>query len=332
MRIRQLQWGDRGISVVIGTVLLVGIVTITMAVLATAILGTDFIDQSPEADIVYEEDQNGTVLIALADARGLSAENTELQLRGEGSCGSWDGDGTLGKGSVMLLEGSDCSKSLEKGDVIQLIGSDTLIDTYELRGPFADYGCEAYETELENGDPIRIENGDTVACDFTDDGNRIPNDVRVIDGGKLIGNINTSGVLEISNATVEGNVDSSTGFDLKEGAFVNGDVIADGKNVYLRGGSDVKGTIMSQHSEKDVSLEIGSTDSSTVSGSVISQRNVYIKDGNTVKGDVIADNEVVLKENAVIEGDVLEGEITECGDNATINGNDCEEHENYTGG
>ncbi|WP_256413331.1 polymer-forming cytoskeletal protein [Haloterrigena gelatinilytica] len=331
MRIRQLQWGDRGISIVIGTVLLVGIVTITMAILATAILGTDFIDQSPEADIVYEEDQNGTVLIALADARGLSAGNTELQLRGAGSCGSWDGDGTLGKGSVTLLEGSDCPDSLEEGDVIQVIGSDTLIDTYELRGPFADFGCEAYESELKNGDPIIIEDGDTVACDLTDDGSRLPNDIRVRDGGTLIGNINTSGVLEITDATVDGNVDSLDGFDLKVGSVVDGDVTADVKNVYLRDGSDVEGSIESLDSGKDVYLEVGSTESSTVGGDLMSERHVIIKDSNTVEGNVIADEEVQLKKNAIVEGDVLEGEITECGSGAEINGEPCHEHENYTG-
>ncbi|NUC73165.1 polymer-forming cytoskeletal protein [Haloterrigena sp. SYSU A558-1] len=307
MRIRQLQWGDRGISIVIGTVLLVGIVTITMAILATAILGTDFIDRSPEADIVYEEDQNGTVLIALADARGLSAGNTELQLRGAGSCGSWDGDGTLGKGSVTLLEGSDCPDSLEEGDVIQVISSGTLVDTYELRG----VSLGLCEEAIDDGS-LTITSGEELTCNLGDDSERVDVDL-TMHGGELNGmaNLSMAGSLDLHGGTINGDVDSERISELETEWTITGDFripdSAESDTVALKRDTEVGERILSE--KRSVSL----TDAYVGDGVTVTGTDELLKlEGeSSIDGDVLADrNTVRIGSDSIITGPVTAGEVT----------------------
>lgn len=134
MRLRRSSHEDRGVSVVIGTVLLIGMVTMAMAVLGAAVLSTDLVDQPPRAELVYQEDGSGTVTIGLTDVQTLTAGDTEIKLQGEGSCGTWDGSGDLEEGDTTIVDDSDCPDSLEEGDVVQVIGDRTLLDTYELQG------------------------------------------------------------------------------------------------------------------------------------------------------------------------------------------------------
>ncbi|WMT09164.1 hypothetical protein NP511_05900 [Natrinema thermotolerans] len=98
MRLPRSSRDDRGVSVVIGTVLLIGMAT-----------------------------------IGLTEVQRLTAGETEIKLQDGGSCGTWDGSGDLEEGDVTTVDKSDCGESLDKGDVLQVIGSETLLDTYELR-------------------------------------------------------------------------------------------------------------------------------------------------------------------------------------------------------
>ncbi len=116
----------------VGTVLLIGMVTMSMAVLGAAVLSTDLVDSPPRAEFVYQE-EGGTVSIGLTDVQRLTAGGTEIKLQDGGSCGTWDGSGDLEEGDITTVDGSDCGESLDKGDVLQVIGSETLLDTYELR-------------------------------------------------------------------------------------------------------------------------------------------------------------------------------------------------------
>jgi len=132
MNLRRSSRDDRGVSVVVGTVLLIGMVTMSMAVLGAAVLSTDLVDSPPRAEFVYQE-EGGTVSIGLTDVQRLTAGGTEIKLQDGGSCGTWDGSGDLEEGDITTVDGSDCGESLDKGDVLQVIGSETLLDTYELR-------------------------------------------------------------------------------------------------------------------------------------------------------------------------------------------------------
>lgn len=125
---------QRGISPTIGVVLLVAIVTMAMALIGASVLGVGLLEDQPDADLVYAEDGGGNVTIGVKDATNLQASDTEIRLEGDGTCVDWQGSGSIEEGDTMLVEAGDCPTSLSKGDVIQVISSDTLIDTYELRG------------------------------------------------------------------------------------------------------------------------------------------------------------------------------------------------------
>lgn len=261
---------DRGISVAIGVVLLVGIVTIVMAILATAVLGIDFLDRSPSADVVYEEDVDGTILIALADARGLSAGETEIRLQNVGDCATWDGSGTLGKGDTMILDGSDCPESLEQGDVLQLIGSNYLLDSYRIRNPVLDpdFDCDV-DGDIEDADDtivdadandIDVKSGSDIKCDFGDgSGGR---NFDLDSGSRLIGDISTAdGDFLANNATVDGYVellDEGEEMDIKDGSTIDGPIYGNG-TIDIDGGSTVEGHVFGtsniQLSSSDVTIE-----------------------------------------------------------------------------
>lgn len=338
MRRRHPQSAERAVSVVIGTVLLLAIVVILMSILASAVLGVDFLDRSPSADIVYEEDENGTVLIALADARGLSADNTEIRLRTEGTCRTWDGSGTLGKGDAMLLEGSDCPESLEEGDVLQVIGAQTLLDTYELRGRYPDYDCEEFEDEFNDGSLITIENGGVVSCDFTDDGSQLDNGLEVDNATTIIGNVNVRDNAQLRDGSmIDGSVRAGSSKDVilqddGDASIVSGDIIG-GRNADIDGGGTIEGSVtvsksvwVRESGEVEGTIEAGEDvllDRDAIVGDAItltgSSRLVEV-DNATVRGSVYADdNDVLLKGDGIIEGDVT-ADTVECKDDSEIHG------------
>lgn len=331
--------GERGISVVIGTVLLVAIVAITMAIIAAALLGGDFYDRSPSADIIYEEDADGSVLIALTDVRGLSAGNTEIKLENGGSCGYWDGSGTLGKGDATTVEGSDCSESLEEGDVIQVIGAQTLLDTYELRGRYPDYHCEEFEDEFNDGSQITIENGGVVSCDFSDDGGQLDNGLEVDNATTIIGKVNVRDNAQLRDGSIiDGSVQSGSSKDVilqddGEASTISGDIIG-GRNADIDGGGTVEGSVTVTRSiwvrdsgEVEGAIEAGEDvllDQNAIVDNDItltgSSRLVEVTDA-TVTGNVHADdNEVLLKGDGIIDGDVT-ADTVECKDDSEIHGN-----------
>ncbi|PCR89528.1 type IV pilin [Natrinema ejinorense] len=131
MQSRRLPWDERAVSPVIGTVLLVGIVAMTMTLLGTALFGGGLFEQSSSAEFTYQT-ESGTVKIGVTDVRGLSADDTEIRIKGGPSCGTWDGSGSIEKGDVTEIDSTDCSFS--NGDVIQIVTPDRLLDTYEVRG------------------------------------------------------------------------------------------------------------------------------------------------------------------------------------------------------
>lgn len=309
---------DRGVSIVIGTVLLVGIVSIAMAVLGAAILGTDFVDQSPRAEFVYQEDRSGTVAIALSDVQRLIGDETEIKLRGEGSCGTWEGSGALEDGDLTRVSWNDCPTDLEEGDVLQVIGSNTLLDTYELQGRYPDHGCEAIpSSDFDDGSQIELDSGDTIACELTDGGNRLDNSLQIDQETSLIGDVKLTKAVELTTSgtnEIVGDISTQKGVDVKDGSIVVGSIEAD-KSVDVYAGSEVDGPI---EAGEDVMLDSDATvnDDITVTGS---GRLVEVDDA-TVTDDVHADdNDVVLKGDGAIDGDVT-ADAVECKDDSEING------------
>lgn len=419
---------DRAISPVIGVVLLVAIAVASSALVATAVLGGDFLDDSPSAELVYAEKDPGEVIVAVKEVSGLTRGGTEIRLAGGGDCGVWGGSGDLEPGDTLRLNGTDCTESLDEGDVLQIVGGSTLVDTYELQGvspsvPFsveindtndpvipdddedlevevnvtntgnetadeevtvrvtdlddgselgvksheeeidpgnnetytftfnateddigayevsavgssdvdveevaiADYGCEEFEDDFDDGDEIEIDDDEVVACDFVaDDGSPLDNDLTI--DGTLVGSAKVTGLIEFRK--------DSDG----EGAII-GNITADGNNVKVNAGSSITGSITNVDGGRDVIFETGET--TEVHGNVSSARNVDIKDSHVINGTVILtgsedwvelqksakitgdvnadDNDVTLKDDATIEGDVVGDEVT-CEGDSSIEG------------
>ncbi|WP_226481333.1 polymer-forming cytoskeletal protein [Natrinema amylolyticum] len=299
MRFRRLQSDETAVSAVIGTVLLVGIATITMAILAAAILGVGLFEQPPDAELVYQEDEDGTVAIGLIDVRGLTADNTEIRLEGEGSCGNWDGSGDLERGDVTVVDGVDCSEPLEENDVLQVIGSNLLLGTYELRGRA--YNCDAFTGAFNDGSEITVDRGEPVSCDFVDtDGGRLDNQLEINNETKLIGDVNVTQSVDLKDGDIVGDIDTD---DL----------------LTLRDGSDIDGSVRSGPS-KDVILEVETGETSTITGDIEGGRDAIIKDDNVVEGSVTVDRNVEIKDGGEIGGSIDAGRQVTLKSNSYVGG------------
>ncbi|AGB32806.1 Type II secretory pathway component [Natrinema pellirubrum DSM 15624] len=342
MNLRRSSRDDRGVSVVVGTVLLIGMITMAMAVLGAAVLSTDLVDSPPRAEFVYQEDGNGTVAIGLTDVQKLTADGTEIKLEGEGSCGMWGSGGDLEEGAVTTVEDGDCPDSLEEGDVIQIIGAETLIDTYELRGVSgATYGADCtdeIDEKIDDGDPIVIQDGEVVECDLTDGDDRIDSPVTVRDGGELIGNISTTDEIKIDDGTVDGYVNSSKNFQLKDSSTIGGSVrlTGGGSDLTVEGGTDVGGSITTTDNDLNIVIDnTGSTIGSDITsdgsvtvksdhniqGSITATDDITLNDGSKVDDDVDAgDNDVTLKDTSIIQGNVTDADFVDCKGSSDVKG------------
>jgi len=129
---------ERGVSPVIGIVLFISVSVILMAGIGAAIVGFDAFQTTPQADLVYEEDPDEDELtIGVKSATGLTGSETHIQIQGEGDCGGWDdlggGSGTIESGDTVTFDTNECPQ-FDGGDLLQVIGADTLVSTYEVRG------------------------------------------------------------------------------------------------------------------------------------------------------------------------------------------------------
>ncbi|WP_245800604.1 bactofilin family protein [Natrinema saccharevitans] len=220
---------------------------------------------------------------------------------------------------MTTVDGNDCPDDLERGDVLQIIGSETLVDTYELRGRFADHGCEVIDSDdFDDGSTIELDSGDSISCEMTDGGDRLDNGLQIDEGTTLMGEVNVTKTVELTTSgtnEIAGDITTQKGVDVKDGSVVDGTIKAT-KSVDVFKDSEVSGSIVA---DEDVLIDqdaiIDGEISLTGSG-----RSVEVEDA-TVDGDVHADdNDVTLKgDSGVIKGDVT-GETVECKDNSEING------------
>ncbi|OAQ52809.1 hypothetical protein HTG_10810 [Natrinema mahii] len=248
MNLRRSSRDDRGVSVVVGTVLLVGMVTMGMAVLGAAVLSTDLVDSPPRADLVYQEQPSGEVIIGIEDARSLSGDGTYVQLQDGSECREWPSSGAIESGDTITIDQTDCN--FQVGDRLQVVGSQTLLDTYRLRGtspPWWDYSCAAdgplTSTGMANSNDVTIDTGDTVECDFTSSSEDRNFDIN--NDSALVGDVNTSaGDIDVDDADVYGYVIAGgNDITMTDEARITRFVYSDG-NVDIDGDSTVDGPVL----------------------------------------------------------------------------------------
>lgn len=121
---------ERAISPVVGATLLIGLSVITMGIVGLAVFQFDVLTETPEADLVFDEAEDGsnlTVGVQSINTDDLSKSDVTLSVRGEGCSETWEGSGTLSQGDTN--EFTDCS--FDDGDILQVIGRNALLDSYE---------------------------------------------------------------------------------------------------------------------------------------------------------------------------------------------------------
>lgn len=297
----------RGVSPVIGTVLLVAIVSLLVGVSTVMIF--DLTDKrEPQPDVVLDReaseddpihrlvhkggdtlDGNKTRVLGVADERTLASE--EL---------------TAGTGS-QIVPVEDEIRVVYEGEH----GTTYTLATFEPENtvPYPDEGCEWVETETNGGtDPIKIE-GIVVNCDVeTAEGIEVQNggtvigdtvsDAKDLDGddATIYGDADVEKVLNLQNGTLTGSATSNTA-DVKLYNATVGEAVTAKKVVEVTGGSSVDGDVQSE--TRDVKVLSGS-----------------------VSGSITAGNEVKL-DNATVTGDAyIDDSDFDCTD-STINGQDC---------
>jgi cytoskeletal protein CcmA (bactofilin family) len=307
---------DRGLSSVIGVVLLIGIAVMVMAVLAVSVLGGGMFEVNPDADLVYVEDPSGEVTIAVEGARGLTAGDTRISLRNGGDCRGWPGTGDVEAGDTVEIDSGDCSFGV--GDTLQVIGSSTLVDTYEVRGVSGswDYNCAVdgplTSTPLADSNDVTIDTGDTIKCDFTDPGEDRNFDID--SGSTLIGDISSSdGDFDLDNGKVDGYVEANGDDVTVTGGSTITDYVSTDGNVDIDGGSTIQGPVTSGGT---VNLDNGNVDGyvdadsdvsisgATVGDLVYTNGNIDIDSGSTIDGAVLATGNINAGSSSTIDGTV----------------------------
>ncbi len=323
---------DRGLSPVVGGVLLIAIVVALAGVLAVIVLGIgERPDPTPDVVLDLEEGEFAPV----------------HRLRHEGG----DDLGGTGKTEIRGIANPEVlhDRQLTAGNeeaVIPVVPTDETVEvvwygdsgtSYVLRElrPSSylevspDKDCGWADAETNGGtDPITVD-GIVVTCDVVTQG-----DVDVVNGAVVVGNTtSTSNNVDLDESTVYGPVGADGDVDL-DGTNVSGSVTSSGDDVVLTDDSTVGGEVRIG-AGGNVDVDGGSS----VGGTVAAGNAISI-DAASVGGDVVSDGGTVTVSGSTIDGDVKSGGVVDISDatvsgdvyvdpgdfscsNATIDGQDC---------
>lgn len=276
----------RGVSPVVGTVLLIGILVALVSVSSYVIFGlADTNDPVP--NVVFKlQETDGQSEYALVHENGDDLDGDDVELRGAADPDSPSGITFSIGDNLSFYPIADQVKVIWYGD------SDTsyVLTTVDIEAPLPDpdEGCDWVDDETNGGtDPITID-GIVVDCDVqTDDQIKVQNDAVIV--GET--------------------VSDAKGFD-GDSATVYGD--ADVENVL----NLQDGTITGDATSRTADVKVGN---GTVEGSVDAEKVAEVTDGTVIEKDM----ESQTKDTKVLESEV-EGSVTADGivklDNATIHG------------
>jgi hypothetical protein len=274
---------DRGLSPVIGAILIVAIVAILSVVIGSMVLGlTDETDSQPSVALDLEPTGDGvTYRLSHTDGQNLTGDRTRL----------------IGAADEEVLHG----KHLRAGDDVEIVPvSDELklvwmgentghtlatfeVDPASLRyNPGTiDKGCGWVEQEInDQGD---LDMSDTSAvCDVTADTNTGKDDIAIdLDTDSvLVGNIDTDGDVDVDSSDVVGGITT------------------DADDITIASGSNIYGNVVAQ---PDTNIDIAG--GSSVTGDVVVKGGSLSLDGVTITGEVYADDDDLSCSNTSIGSD-----------------------------
>ncbi|WP_324756812.1 polymer-forming cytoskeletal protein [Haloarcula montana] len=299
--------GDRAISPVVGTVLLVAIVLVLSTVGAGMFFSlTDETD--PRPTVVLGGEQTESAQHELRHRSGETLDGDRLEFQGVADSEAAAGE-TLSSGDSLLV--------YPTAEEIQIVWYGDNDESYVLTTvsvedtlPEPDENCGWVDAETNGGtDEITIDN-EVVNCDIETDGQ-----VKIRNGGVVIGDV-VSDLKELDgdNAEVYGDVTVEAVLNLQDGR-ITGSATSRTADVKL-GNATVERSV-----EAEKVAEV--TDGSTVQGDVESNtKDSKVLGDSVVEGSVTADG-IVKVQDSEIQGDVyIDPADFDC-TNATIGGQDC---------
>jgi len=298
---------NRGISPVVGTVLMVAIVVVLATVGAAMFLGLAD-ETDPQPNVVLEGEPTDDTGYKIVHGGGETLDGDRLELRGALETGGLDGKTLEVDDEITFYPTTREITVVWYGDNDESYTLTTV--TVDRAFPEPDEGCAWVESETDNGtDPIKID-GIVVDCDVeTDEGVEIQN------GGVVVGDtISNLKDLDADDATVYGDVAVETVLNLQDGT-ITGDATSAAADVKIGNGT-VDGSI---EAEKVAEVINGST----VGGSMESRtKDAKVLGGSVVEGSVTAAGTVKVQDST-IEGHVYADPADFDCTNAEIDGQDC---------
>lgn len=295
----------RGISPVIGVVLLAAIVVVLSSGAAYFIFSlSEEREPQPEVVLEMEVDEDG-ISHYIEHEQGETLDGDKVTLRGAANPEALQDTELVASNEIALTPVDSEIQVVYTGEH----GTTYLLKTFEvdLTFPEPDEGCDWVDAESNGGvDDIKVD-GLVVNCDLKTD-----KVVEVWNGSVIIGHVESdNNVLDADDVMVYGNVDVNGTANLQDGE-VWGSVTSQTEDVKIDNGT-VRGSV-------DAAKVVEVIDGSSVDGGLTSDdKTVKVLD-STVSGSIVTEGEVKLQD-ATIEGDVYAADF-DC-TSSTINGKDC---------
>lgn len=295
---------QRGVSPVIGAVLLIAIVTLLVGVSTVMFLNlTDENEPQPNVVLEMEASEDGPIY-RLVHEGGDTLDGDKTRVLGAADDQTLDGEELTADTSSRVVPVEDEIRIVYEGEH----GTTYTLATFEPEKtvPNPDEGCDWVKAETNGGaEPIKID-GIAVNCDVeTTEGIEVQNGGVVIgdtvsgtkdlDGNDatIYGDVDVENVLNLQDGTITGSATSNTADIKVDNATVNGAVTAE-KVAEVTGESSVDGNV--QSADKKVKIF-----SSSVSGSITADEQVKLDDA-TVDGDVYIDDSNFKCTDSTING------------------------------
>lgn len=294
----------RGISPVVGVVLLVAVVLMLASVAAYIFIGlTEEREPAPEVVLNSESVDDGVEYV-LVHEQGERLEGEKVTLRGAA-----DPDGFTGS---PLSVGTEV-QFYPVEETIRVVYTGEHDTTYTLTTievdrtvPEPDVGCEWVDDETNGGTGDAKITGEVIACDV--ETNKV---IEINSGGTIIGetvseaktvdaddalifgDVTAEDVVNIQDGTAMGSVTSGTADVKLDNTSVKGDIAAE-KVIDLQNGSSLDGKIAGGSDKVKVH-------DSQVSGTIVTEGTVKLE-GATVGGEIYVENDDITCSSSTIAG------------------------------
>ena len=260
----------RGISPVIGTILIVAIVVLLVSVWGAIIFGlTERTDDAPDVAMQFEQTDGATHTLVHQGGDTLTGGRVTI-------LGVTDSDALHGR----ELTANDRVEVIPVDEEVRLIwegnNTDHTLHTFDVDPrslPFdpgeTDRRCPTAETNIEANGDLDL-NNETVVCRVTEDVDTSATnvDIDLTADAAVIGDIDTDGDINL------------------DGSMVVGDVTTNSDDITVTGASEVFGDIVAQ---PDTNIDIDGD--STVEGAVVARDGSLSLNDVTVTGHVYADGD-----------------------------------------